>query len=371
MTDLTTRICGLELENPFILASGPLSYDGKAILRAHRAGAGAVVTKTICKQAARNPVPHIAKLSTGLLNGEKWSDLPAQAWIDHEIPFAKDGGATVIASIGLGTSHVKALARSLAASGADALEICSYAASEMVPMIEEAVRQVEIPVLAKVSANWANVTAVSAACLRAGASGITATDSVGPALRLDVERREPILGSGLGWLSGHAIFPISLRVVADVALATRTCIIGTGGVHRVDECVEMLMAGAHAIGLCSLPMLAGLGIFADLATGLASRLNELGYTQIQDVIGAALAALEQCESAPILVPVKPGESDTPFFLWDQNLCTHCDACIRVCPYQARTTPDQVNRSHCRLCGLCSSVCPTNALTLQTHDDEGE
>ena len=370
MTDLTTLICGLELRNPFVLASGPLSYDGEALLRAHHAGAGAVVTKTICKEAARNPLPHIAKLPNGLLNGEKWSDLPARAWIDREIPLAKDGGATVIASVGLGTSQVKAFALSLSAAGADALEICSYDASEMIPMVEEAVRQVDIPVFAKVSANWPDVTAVAAECLRAGASGITATDSVGPALRLDVERREPIVGSGFGWLSGDAIFPISLRVVADVALETRTPIIGTGGVHRVDECVEMLMAGAHAIGLCSLPMISGLGVFTDLATGLAARLDELGYDQIQEAIGAALPALRRSKSAPILVP-EAKDTDTAFFLWDESLCSFCDMCVRVCPYQARTAPNQLDRSHCRLCGLCASVCPTNALALRIHYDEAE
>jgi len=363
MTDLMTRICGLELRSPFVLASGPLSYDGEALLRAHHAGAGAVVTKTICKEAARNPLPHIAKLPNGLLNGEKWSDLPARAWIDHEIPLAKDGGATVIASIGLGISHVKEFAGPVAAAGAAALEICSYDASEMVPMVEEAVRQVEIPVFAKISANWGNVTTVAAECLRAGASGITATDSVGPALRLDIEKRAPVLGSGVGWLSGDAIFPISLRVVADVALETRNPIIGTGGVHRVDECVEMLMAGAYAIGLCSYPMVAGLEIFAELAAGLATRLEELGYAQIQEAIGAALPAVERCESAPILVPAKREDLDTAFFLWDKKLCTQCDLCVRVCPYQARTTPSQVDASHCRLCGLCASVCPANALTL--------
>ena len=369
MTDLTTRICGLELKNPFVLASGPLSYDGEALLRAHQAGAGAVVTKTICKEAAQNPLTHIAKLPNGLLNGEKWSDLPARAWIDHEIPLAKDGGVTVIASVGLGTSQVKAFAQSLAAAGADALEICSYAASEMVPMIKEAVQQVDIPVFAKVSANWPDVTAVAAECLRAGASGITAIDSVGPALRLNVERREPILGSGFGWLSGDAILPISLRVVADVALETRASIIGTGGVHHVDDCVEMLMAGAHAIGLCSLPMIAGLGVFTDLATGLAARLDELGYAQIQETVGAALPALQRNKSAPVLVPLISQEADAPFFLWDEGLCTFCDLCVRVCPYQARTAPNQLDRSHCRLCGLCSSVCPTNALTFQVQDDE--
>ena len=369
MTDLTTRICGLELKNPFVLASGPLSYNGAALLRAHHAGAGAVVTKTICKEAARNPLPHIAKLPNGLLNGEKWSDLPARTWIDHEIPLAKEGGATVIASVGLETSQVKALAQSLAAAGADALEICSYAASEMVPMVKEAVRQVDIPVFAKVSANWPDVAAVAAECLREGASGITAIDSVGPALRLDIERREPLLGSGFGWLSGDAILPISLRVVADVALNTRTPIIGTGGVHHVDDCVEMLMAGAHAIGLCSLPMMTGLGVFTDLATGLAVRLDGLGYAQIQQVIGAALPALERSKIAPVLAPLLLQEADVSFFLWDESLCTFCDLCVRVCPYEARTAPNQLNRNQCRLCGLCASSCPTNALALQVQSDE--
>ena len=86
MTDLKTSIGGLELRNPFILASGPLSYNGEAILRAHRAGAGAVVTKTISRVPATNPIPHIARVSGGLLNGEKWSDLPYERWIEREIP---------------------------------------------------------------------------------------------------------------------------------------------------------------------------------------------------------------------------------------------------------------------------------------------
>ena len=368
MADLTTQLCGLGLRNPFVLASGPLSYDGEALLRAHHAGAAAVVTKTICREAARNPVPHIAKLRTGLLNGEKWSDLPARAWIDREIPLAKDGGATVIASVGLGTAHVKAFARPLADAGADALEICSYDAAEMVPMMEEAVRSVDIPVFAKVSANWQNVDSVAAECLRKGAAGITAIDSVGPALRLDVKRRSPLLGSGYGWLSGDAILAISLRVVANVAIATGAAIVGTGGVHRVDDCVEMLMAGARGIGLCSLPLIAGLGVFADLAEGLSLRLDELGYGSVQEVIGAALPALEQCERAPKLAPPIGEQAKPASFLWDQHLCTECDLCLRVCPYQARAKPNRVAADRCRLCGLCSSVCPAGALVLTRCGD---
>jgi len=119
VADLTTNLAGLELENPFILASGPLSYDGAAILRAYRAGAGAIVTKTISLVPATNPIPHIAQVSGGLLNTEKWSDLPYERWIEHEIPYAKEGGATVIGSVGLTPADVAVLARPISDAGRD------------------------------------------------------------------------------------------------------------------------------------------------------------------------------------------------------------------------------------------------------------
>ncbi|MFC2082934.1 4Fe-4S binding protein [Candidatus Bipolaricaulota bacterium] len=369
MADLRTTLCGIDLRNPFVLASGPLSHNGEALLRAYRAGAGAVVTKTICEDATRNPVPHIARFSHGLLNGEQWSDLPARDWIEREIPLAKDGGATVIASLGLGLPHVKALAHQLADAGADALEICSYDAEEMGPMVAEAVRNVRIPVLAKISGNWSNAAATACECVASGAAGITAIDSIGPVLRFDIEKREPVLGSGVGWLSGAAILPISLRVVADIARSVQVPIVGTGGIRTEDECVEMLMAGAHAIGLCSVLMTEGLSVLDRLIISLEWRLADLGYSSAREVIGAGLAGLERLEASPRLSsPGRPNER-LLVFAWDKKRCTECGICMSVCPYEARTEPDCVDFVTCRFCGLCTSSCPAGALSLQSANEE--
>ena len=364
MAELSTSLCGIHLPNPFILASGPLSFDGAALIRAHRAGAGAVVTKTICEQAARNPMPHIAKWGSSLLNCEKWSDLDPSDWLEREIPIAKEGGATVIASVGMRPANLGRYVASLASVGVDAIEVCSYDADTIVPMVKAAVAEANVPVLAKVSANWPHVTEMAVSCLDAGASGITAIDSLGPTLRLNIEARQPLLATGVGWLTGSAILPFSLRVVADVALATSGAeIVGTGGIHRADDCIEMLMCGATLLGTCSLPMLSGLGVFSRLASSLSRRLDELGYARIQDVVGLGLPALRQCLQSPIIPPSSHITPPEELFSFNRDLCNKCLTCVRVCSYEARTEPNRLTNSRCRLCRLCASACPTGALCL--------
>ena len=368
MVDLRTNIGGLEIENPFILASGPLSHDGNAILRAHRAGAGAVVTKTISRVPAVNPVPHIAKVGNSLMNGEKWSDLPYERWIEVEIPLAKDGGATVIASVGLSPGDVAALARSLARAGADAIEVVSYDGKALVPMVREAAHQVDIPVFAKVSANWTDVIDVARACLESGATAITAIDSIGPALRINPQMRAPLLASGYGWLTGQAIFPIALRIVSEIAIATGAPIVGTGGIWEVDNILEMMMAGAHAVGICSLPILRGVTIFSELAEKLSSRLHDLGYHSLKEAIGAALPALRSYERIGSGLPAAKEAANATFVL-NEELCSDCGVCVSICPYQARVSPREIDPARCRLCGLCSSACPRGALELRVGEED--
>lgn len=356
MANLATTLCGIELKSPYVLASGPLSYDGRAMVAASEAGAGAVVTKTISLVKADNPMPHMVRTAQNtLINCEQWSDLEASAWIDREIAIARDGGVVVIASVGLSPKDVAELAGKIGAAGPHLLEVVSYTEEAMVPMVREARKAVKVPILAKLSPNWPGVIKTAVACLKAGADGITAADSFGPVLRIDVATAKPLLGGsfGYGWLSGAAIRPITLRIIAEVARAADAPIVGTGGVARGEDALEMLMVGATAVGVCSAPILGGLKTFARLNSELNRTLDTFGYASPAAARGVALPNLVDKEEKGRLV-----------FEHSPELCKQCRMCVNVCPYGARTLADKqmgLDPEQCRYCSLCASVCPTGAL----------
>jgi dihydroorotate dehydrogenase (fumarate) len=362
MADLGVELCGIPLRNPLVLASGPLAWGAKGIQAAFAAGAAAVVTKTIRPAATVNPVPHIATAGSGsLLNIEGWSDLPARRWLEQELPAleatragALDGerGALIV-SVGHTPEEVAQLAGPLAQAGADALELVSYEATDAAPMVAAAKQAVTIPVLIKVSANWPDLLDVVAACLEAGADGVTAIDSIGPTLRIDVESCAPRLGA-FAWLSGSAILPISLRAVAEICLHHRVPIVGTGGVSRAEDVVEMVMAGATAIGVHSAPLVQGLGWFGRTLSRLERWVEDRGHERLSDLRGLALPHLREPTTATPLI-----------FDFDRDACTVCGRCVTVCAYGARRLSAEgdmhVNEALCRSCGLCVAVCPTGAL----------
>jgi len=358
MVDLSVDLCGVHLRNPLVLASGPLSWNAAAIRSAFDAGAAAVVTKTIRPQATVNPIPHIARAGRrSLLNTEGWSDLPAEQWIEQELPslVGRDEGI-VIASTGHTPAEVDRLAGPLAETGVDLLELVSYEARDAAPMVAAAKRVAHIPVLIKVSANWPNLGDVVAACLQAGADGVTAIDSIGPALEIDVETGRPLLDS-FAWLSGQAIRPIALRVVAEICLHYDVPVVGTGGVGQAEYVVEMVMVGATAIGVHTAPLLQGLGWFDRALHRLEQWLEQRGIQHFSELRGSALPYLQEEPS-----------HDALSFIFDADACTQCGLCITVCAYGARTLAPKgdmrLDRSRCRSCGLCVSVCPTRALSTE-------
>jgi dihydroorotate dehydrogenase/NAD-dependent dihydropyrimidine dehydrogenase PreA subunit len=360
VSDLTVALCGTRLLNPLVLASGPLSWNAEAIQAAFDAGAAAVVTKTIRPEATTNPAPHIAAAGRGsMLNTEGWSDLPALQWIEQELPALAERAhpnRAIIASTGHTPAEVEQLAAPLAAAGADMLELVSYQADDAAPMVAAAKRNVTIPVLIKVSANWPGLAAVVDGCLQAGADGVTAIDSIGPALRVDVETGQPMLGS-FAWLSGSAIRPVALRAVAEICLQHGVPVVGTGGVGQAEHVVEMVMAGATAVGVHTAPLLQGLEWFGKTLVRLERWLEQHRYASLEELRGLALPHLKRSVPSAALE-----------FRFDAALCTQCGRCVTVCAYRARHLTPEVEmileKARCRSCGLCATVCPTDALSIR-------
>lgn len=371
MADLTTTLFGVSMPSPFVLASGPLSYDATGLWEAYRAGAGGVTTKTLRLERAINPTPHMvvprsSNLRATLFNTEKWADLPWEQWVAQELPAMRGHPGLLIASIGHTAAEGEVIAGPVAATGTvDAIECVAYTKDTIVELVRAVRRHTDLPILAKLTFNWGDeLYRAAAGALAAGANGFTAIDSIGPTLQIDIETGEPTIG-GAGnkaWMSGAAIRPVAQAVVAE--LATRfpgVPIVGTGGIIQAEDAVEMTMVGASALGVCTAALLRGLEWFGKTAEKLSAWLDAHGYAGLDAVRGLALPRLHTVEDTGRLT-----------FNFNPMLCTKCDLCVVLCPYDARQMEGEKPKSpdlkqilyedRCRYCGLCVEVCKPGALT---------
>jgi dihydroorotate dehydrogenase (fumarate) len=358
------------LQSPFVIGSGPLCHNGKALVELYRLGAGAVVTKTIRNKPADNPLPHIyGDMKTrSMLNAEQWSDISGEDWVESEIPRAVEAGVPVIASIGHTAEEAARWVPLTAGAGAWAVELVSYDESTMEAMIRAAAGATKKPILVKLSPSWQDPLARLPQFIAAGASGFTAMDSLGPALRIDIRTGRPVVGSGdgRGWLTGQAIRPIILHYVAALAGRTGLPVIGLGGIETAEDVVEMTMAGAHAAGLCTALMLRGPGYLKTLAGDLVKLLDSLGYKTLSEVRGKFTFSKN--------TPQKPSNGTKKKklrFVFIKERCTGCGRCGTVCSYGAQHSGKDgfdCTLEDCRFCGLCVSLCPTGALGFSGRQD---
>lgn len=374
--DISTEICGIKLQSPYILSSGPLTYAAEGMIRGHQAGCGAVVTKTIRLGAAINPVNHIGKFGNdGLINCEKWADSDRLLWYEREIPMAKKAGAVVIGSVGHTLKEAIAIVKDVEKSGADMIELVSYTEDTLLPMLDYTKANVSIPVICKISANWANPSQVASKCIEHGADGICAIDSIGPTLKIDINTARPEMMSsdGYGWMTGAAIRPISMRINSEIARNHKgfNGLYGSGGCMNANDAIEFLMAGCSGVGVCSAGILKGIDYIEQMCYDLSKKLSKLGYNSIKEVKGVALPNFPEKEVIselefkyePFYDEASKVRGEVPSK--GANKCINCGRCVTVCSYNARKLdfPNMsLDKDLCRSCGLCVKVCPTEALT---------
>ncbi|MFZ3355971.1 MAG: dihydroorotate dehydrogenase [Thermoplasmata archaeon] len=301
MAELSVRVAGLTLRNPFLLASGIWGESGESLLGAWNAGAGGVITKSI------GSGPRMGYPNPTIESYEHWGFLNAMGLPNpgieeypKEIATARAAGTTVIGSIfGSDAKEFAALARQMAAEGVVALELnlsCPHAEgvgsevgsdpADVEEITRAVVSAVHIPVIAKITPNTADAVALALAAERGGAAAISAINTL-RALGVDVRLRRPILSHGLGGLSGPAIKPVGLAVVWQLFEKLRIPILGVGGIVRAEDALEYVMAGARAVEVGTVVAWEGIGVFGRLVRDLDHLLDELGIDRLEDVVGVA------------------------------------------------------------------------------------
>lgn len=302
--DLSTTLCGVRLPNPTVLASGILGLSHEIMVRVARSGAGAVTTKS-CSLTPRPGYhnPTVLDWGHGLINAVGLSNPGVEVMVE-EIRAAKEQlaplGAPIIASIFAESIYdFGTVARFISEAEPDLIEVnisCPniddryrqmFAANPYVAaQVTRRVKQnTDIPILVKLSPNVSDVVEVARAVVEAGADGITAINSLGPGLILDIETGRPVLAHGSGGVSGPAIRPVAVRCVYEICRAVKVPVVAVGGVMDGRDVVEMLLVGATAVGLGSAVYYRGIEVFRKVCDELREYMERHGYRSVEEMRG--------------------------------------------------------------------------------------
>jgi dihydroorotate dehydrogenase (NAD+) catalytic subunit len=297
---LETEVCGLRLENPTILASGILGNVGSSLKRVAKAGAGAVVTKSIGKQVREGyKNPTVIKIEQGYLNAVGLANQGIKEF-GGEVETAKGGGVPVIGSIfGFSVREFVSVAETMESYGVDALELnlsCPNVGKagaffctteELTYEVVNAVKEsVNIPVIAKLTANTGDIVAIAKACERANCDAVTGINTL-KAMKIDLTAKMPVLGNKIGGLSGPCIKPVGVASVYEIVKETTLPVIGCGGVTTGEDAIEYLMAGASAVQIGVGVSERGINIFSKVSREIEEFMKEKGYKKLKDLIGIA------------------------------------------------------------------------------------
>ena len=263
MVNTKVTLCGIEMDNPIIPASGTFGfgYEFAELYDINMLGTFSF-KGTTREPRFGNPTPRIAEYAGGLLNAVGLQNPGVDAVIATELPKLKQVfHKPVMANIsGFSVAEYAEVCEKLDAQeqvgwlevniscpnvhgGGMSFGTDPKAAAAVTRAVKDAVKK---PIIVKLSPNVTSIADIAKACEDAGADGISLINTV-MGMRLDLKTRKPLLANSTGGMSGPALFPLAVRMVWQVYEAVRIPIVGLGGVMSAEDVIELMLAGATAV----------------------------------------------------------------------------------------------------------------------------
>ena len=278
MVNTKVTLCGIEMDNPIIPASGTFGFGYEFAELYDINVLGTFSFKGTTREPRfGNPTPRIAEYAGGLLfhkpvmanvsgfsvaeYAEVCEKLDAQeqvGWLEVNIscPNVHGGGA---------------------AFGAD-----PKSAAEVTKAVRAVTKK---PIILKLSPTAADIAAVAKACEDAGADGVSLINTL-PGMRIDLKRRRPLLANTTGGMSGPGMFPLAVRMVYQVYEAVSIPIVGMGGVTTAADVIELMLAGAAAVGVGAANLVEPYAC-KTIIEDLPAVMERYGMENLTEIIGGA------------------------------------------------------------------------------------
>ena len=295
-------LCGLELDNPVIPASGTFGYgyEFAEIYDINCLGTFSFKGTTRDPRFG-NPTPRIAECPAGLINSVGLQNPGVEAVIARELPKLKEVfHKPVMANVsGFSVEDYAYTCEKLdreeqvgwlevniscpnVHNGGMAFGVTPEGAAEVTRAVKAVTKK---PVIMKLSPNVTDVAAIARSCEAAGADGISLINTV-LSMRIDLKTKKPVVANVMGGLSGPAVFPLALRMVWQVCEAVSIPVVGMGGVSSAEDVIEMMLAGATAVEVGAANLVDPYAC-QKIVRDLPRAMEQYGINDLKEIIGGA------------------------------------------------------------------------------------
>ena len=302
MVNTKVTLCGIELDNPLIPASGTFGY-GKEFSELYDINClGSFSFKgTTLEARFGNPTPRIAECDAGMINAVGLQNPGVEAVVNHELPeLKKFFHKPVMANIcGFSLEEYTRVSEILdkeeqvgwleinvscpnVHGGGMSFGVTPEGAASVVRAVKAVTTK---PVIIKLSPNVTDIVSIAKACEEAGADAISMINTM-LGMRIDLKTKKPVIANKMGGFSGPAIKPVALRMVYQVYEAVKIPIIGMGGISSAEDVIEMMLAGATAVEIGSANLVDPF-ICRDIVEKLPEVMEKYKINNLNDIIGGA------------------------------------------------------------------------------------